>query len=184
MKALIAAFSLLAPTTQPAASPPCIHPAEIEHATLFVVPPLLDGLAEQCRASLAPNAYLLTGATELSKRLTADRAVHWERTRGAFVRVAGDEKAAAFSADTASSFLRDMIKMQGAKDLTPENCATLDRALGLLSPLPPENIAGLIILAMERGMAPPVAPASKKVGAKSAKAPPRPILCPASSPRP
>jgi hypothetical protein len=183
VKALIAAFALLAPTTQPAAAPPCIHPAEVEHAIKFAMPVVFEGLAEHCQASLPASAYLLTGGADLSKRLAAERTAHWEGMRAAFVRIAGAEKAGMFSADTVSSMARDLIRAEGAKDLTAENCSTLDRALALLAPLPPENLAGLVTLAMEQGLTPPV-PSSGKGDSKKAKAAPPPILCPAAAPAP
>ena len=198
MKTMIAAFALLAQSAQPAAPAPCIDPVEIEHATLFLLPPVIDGLSEHCRASLPAGAYLLTGGAELSKRLGAERNAHWDAAKPAIVRFGGEEKAGALGADTAAGLLRDIIKSEGGKNASAENCATLDRALALLAPLPPENIAALVALAVETGLRvtqptpDAVAAATGRLKAgevrkpkgdkKAAPTMPMPTICPARAP--
>ena len=183
MKALIA-LALLAPTTQTGA-PPCIAPAEVKHATLFLMPAVLDGLTEQCRPSLAPNAYLLTAGLERSKTLATDRNLHWNAARAAIVRLAGEEKAGALGADTAALLIRDVIRAEGSKQIKPADCAALDRAMSLLAPLPPENIAELVALAAETGLraAEEKMAAAAKAGGKGPKGPPI-AVCPSATATP
>jgi hypothetical protein len=181
MKALIAAFSLVAAPAH-AAPPPCIAPAEIEHATLFLIPPVFDGLAEQCRASLPAGAYLLTGGAELSKQLGAERTVHWNAAKSALVRLAGKEEAEAFGSDTIALLIRDTIRSEAAAKLKPVGCAAIDRGLALLAPLPPRNLAALVTLAAEIGFreeAAKKAKGNKKAGKAAAL-----TLCPSAPPAP
>lgn len=192
MKALLSAFLLLAPTTQASTvpAPPCILPAEVEHATLFALPSVLDGLGEMCRPSLPASAYLLTGGAQLSQRVAAQRNVHWDAAKTAILRLAGDDKAAMLNSDTAALLLRDLIRGQAGTKLTRENCATVDRALALLAPLPPENLAGLVSLFAQASMTsdgptkPPAAGAisvevkAPEGGAERAK----PLICPVPAP--
>jgi hypothetical protein len=185
VKTLLAAFVLLAPTAQPGAPPPCINLVEVEHATLFLLPPVLDGLTEQCRAHLPASAYMLNGGAATSKRLTAERDVHWASAKAVMMRFGGDSQAAMLSADTAGSFIRDMIRSEGGKAITAEHCATMDRALALLAPLPPENMAALVSLAVETGLRSDAGKAKAaalkpvKPGKESKGASPVPIICPA-----
>jgi hypothetical protein len=146
---ILAIAALLAAAPATAAPPACLTAEEVEHITLFVIPPVFDALTEQCRASLPPNAYLLNAGPSLSQRLATGRTAHWERARAAFARASGEEKMASFEADTASSFIRDTMKAKGGQAMKAKDCLTVDRALGLLAPLPPENIAGLLTLALE-----------------------------------
>jgi alkylhydroperoxidase family enzyme len=195
MKTLVIAALLATAPVQiapPGAPMSCMTPAEVEHATLFMIPPVLDGIAERCRASLPAGAYLLNGGVERSKLLAADRNAHWQAARAAIVRMLGEEKAAAVEADTANGLIRDMVKAGGADLVKPEDCMTVDRALALLAPLPPENLAGLVTLAAEtagRKMAEATAAAatapSKKRGKKAevaAALPQQPFICPTPTP--
>jgi hypothetical protein len=195
MKILIVAALLATAPVQIRPAPPplaCITPAEVAHATLFMIPPVLDGITEQCRASLPAGSYLLTAGAERSKLLAADRATHWQAARAAIIRMIGEEKAGAVEADTASGLIRDMVKAGGADAVKPEDCVTVDRALALLAPLPPENIAGLASLAAETAgrkmaevsAAAAAAPPAKKRGKKAevARTPPPPVICPVPTP--
>jgi hypothetical protein len=177
------AVSAQAAQAQPAGQPPCMTLDEVRHGTLFILPSLVDGLTEQCRPALAPNAYLLTAGAERSKQLAAERNAHWEKARGAIVRLAGEKQAGAFTGDTVAMLVRDMIKAESGKAIKPADCASIDRALSLLAPLPDQNIAELVALGVEAGMradAARVAAAAGKGKKATASAPF--ALCPAAAP--
>lgn len=156
MKTLLAAAFLLAPATQPAppAPPPCLTRAEVTDLTLFLLPALLDGVAEQCRPSLAAGAYLLTGGRSLSQRLTADMS-HGPGALAAVRKIGGADKLPpSLSADTLRGLARDMLGKEMLKGVKPAQCGAINEAAELLAPLPPENLGRLIAVALSAGARP------------------------------
>jgi len=148
LKILLAAALLAAPPAPPAkpsGPPPCLTRAEVTDLTLFLLPALLDGAAEQCRASLPAGAYLLTGGHALSQRLMAD-ASHGPGAIGAIRKIAGDGLPPELSPDTLRGLARDMLGKAMLSDVKPADCAAINEAAELLAPLPPQNIGGLIAI--------------------------------------
>jgi len=104
MRGLIAGLALLSAQAAQAAEPPkCLTRAQVNDATLFLLPSVLDALAARCRPSLPANAYLLNGAQGLSKRLAATGGDHWQGAMSIVSQFAGDKKlpTGALSPDTA-----------------------------------------------------------------------------------
>jgi hypothetical protein len=174
LKILLAAALLAAPQTVtvkvPAAPPPCFTRAEVTDLTLFLLPAVLNGAAEQCRPNLPANAYLLNGGRALSQRLMADTS-HGPGAVAAIRKIAGDSLPQALSPETLRGLAVDMLGKQLLTSLKPADCAPLNEAAELLAPLPPENIGGLVGL----GFAFATREGSKTGG--------KPMLCPAAPPR-
>lgn len=148
MKILLAAALLAAPPAppaKPAAPPPCLTRAEVTDLTLFLLPALLDGAAEQCRASLPAGAYLLTGGHALSQRLLADTS-HGPGAVGAIRKIAGDSLPRELSPDTLRGLAHDMLGKAVFAEVKPADCGAINEAAELLAPLPAQNIGGLIAI--------------------------------------
>jgi len=169
LKILIAAALLAAPPAPPAkpsGPPPCLTRGEVTDLTLFLLPALLDGAAEQCRASLPAGAYLLTGGRTLSQRLMADTS-HGPGAIAAIRKVAGDGLPPELSPDTLRGIAHDMLGKAMLSEVKPADCATINEAAELLAPLPPQNIGGLIAVGLSIA------------GRKAGKSGPKLSLCPA-----
>lgn len=150
MKILLAAALLAvppAPPVKPSAPPPCLTRAEVTDLTLFLLPAVLDGAADQCRASLPAGAYLLTGGRTLSQRLMAD-TTHGAGAVGAIRKIAGDSLPAELGPDTLRGLAHDMLGKAMLADLKPADCGAINEAAELLAPLPPQNIGGLIAVGL------------------------------------
>lgn len=150
MKILLAAALLAAPPAppvKPAGPPPCLTRAEVTDLTLFLLPAVLDGAAEQCRASLPAGAYLLAGGRSLSQRLMADPS-HGPGAVAAIRKIAGDGLPPELSPDTLRGFARDMLGKAMLSDVKPADCGAINEAAELLAPLPPQNIGGLIAVGL------------------------------------
>jgi hypothetical protein len=166
--ALAAAVALAAAPAQ-AAGQGCLTQAQVEDMTLFFMPSLLDALAAKCGPSLPASAYILNGGKTLSQRLLTETAPRWAGASSALRTMAGQDVPAGLSQETARGLIRDMATGELLAKLKPDECARLDEALNLLSPLPPENLAGLIYMLMEVG-----------IGKKPSKTDPK--LCPRPQP--
>jgi hypothetical protein len=155
--AFAAALLAATPGIASAAEPPCLTPAEFTAVAGYTLPSIITGTAQRCATTLAPSAYLRTSGKDLAARYAGQKAKHWPGAKAAFLKLSASTNA------DANKLFRDMpdASLQGILDATMEGmisgqvplnrCATIDRLIGLLSPLPPENTAELIALAVGLG---------------------------------
>lgn len=189
---LIAALLAAAPAEQ--APPPCLTEAQIEDLALFALPPMLEAAATACAPALPADAYLLTGGKALALSLAAESSNRWAGASATLSTMAKDKFPANLSEATARGLVHDLalggLKSEGAQ----AQCVRINRVADLLSPLPPRNLAGLVVLAVELGSAgggnpmanPQPAPQSKSKSKSKSKAQaqvqPRPgnppLICP------
>ena len=148
MKSLLIAVSLAAAPAQKA-PPPCLTQAQIEDLALFALPPLLEAAATKCAPLLPADAYLPNGGRERARTIAAGSAERWTRAGAALAVVAKDKFPTGLSDSTARGLVHDMALNEFLKTITKEQCGRIDRAADLLSPLPPENLAGLAFMAAE-----------------------------------
>lgn len=154
MKGLIAGLALLSTQAAQAAEPPkCLTRAQVNDATLFLLPSVLDALAARCRPSLPANAYLLNGGQALSRRLAAAGGDHWQGAMSIVSQFAGDKKlpTGALSPDTARALIRDVLANEALKTLKAADCAHISEGLEILAPLPPEGYGRIVALFLEIG---------------------------------
>jgi hypothetical protein len=153
MRGIIAGLALLGAQAGQAAEPPrCLTRAQINDATLFVLPSVLDALATKCRAALPANAYLLNGGQALSRRLTATSGDHWQGAVSIVARLARKKQFPTdISPDTARALIRDALTNEALNKLKAADCGRINEALDILAPLPPENIGRIVALFIDIG---------------------------------
>ncbi|MGZ8286030.1 MAG: hypothetical protein ACXW27_03630 [Allosphingosinicella sp.] len=168
MKSILIAALLAAPAQKTA--PPCLTQAQVEDITLFALPPLLEAMASRCGPSLPANAYLLNGGRALAEQLGAESASRWAGASAALSVVAKEKFPESLSEPTARGLVRDLAANELLKKATPEDCARIDHLADLLSPLPPRNLAGIVVTFAE----------IMSKDEKRSKS--RPFICPATRP--
>lgn len=152
MKWTIAALALMGAQAADAATPPaCITRAQVTEATLFILPTLLDAVADKCRPSLPAGAYLLNGGRALSQRLGASSPEHWAGARAALESFGKDKMPGGLSAETTRGLIRDMLAGDALKKVTAADCGRIDEVAEALSPLPPQNLGRLVALLIQLG---------------------------------
>jgi hypothetical protein len=147
---LFTAIALAAVITQAgtaaAATPSCITSAEFRAGMAFLVPTMVTGIRDKCKAVLPRNAYLTQHGDQLVSRFRGSSMVDAESLSSLIGKIQPDRdvptSANAAMADVIAQTL--VVKMQAT--LKPSSCASVDRALGLIDPLPPENVVGLFEL--------------------------------------
>ena len=149
----LTAFALVGSTTALAAEAPCLNQAEFSALAAYSMPSAIEGLTERCGPSLPKNAYLKTDGQRLAARYAVRREAVWPSARAAFLKLGADnaEAAGLFSSlpDEALRPLVDgLISGMVSQKLPTDRCGAIDRLVNLLSPLPPENTAELIGLAV------------------------------------
>ncbi len=151
--ALLAALPGLAHAAEPA----CLTPAEFTSLATFALPSVITGTAQRCSTTLGANAYLRRNGAQLASSYAANRASVWPAAKAAFVKVS-----ASSNADTAKliSGMPDTSLQQMAdaaisgivaQRVPLERCDTIDSVARLLSPLPPQNTAELLAVAVGLG---------------------------------
>jgi hypothetical protein len=181
--ALIAALLVATPSEQ--VQPPCLTQAQIEAMTLFALPPLLEGAAKACAPALPADSYLLNGGRTLAQTLAAESSAHWASAAPAVTMMGGTEFPAGLSETTARGLIHDIVMNGLSTPKGREQCGRIDRAADLLSPLPPRNLAGLVVLGVgiaseeEAGKTPP-GEARRKAKGEPVRKPP--LMCPVARP--
>ncbi len=158
----LAALAILAITAAPvaasAAEPPCLTPPEFTALSSYALPSIITGTAQRCSASLPPGAWLNQNGDRLASRYAQSRPEVWPAAKAAFVKLSsasgGGEAANLIKAlpDAAQQQMLDaLIAGMVVQQLPPGRCEVVDQLVRVLSPLPPENTAELIALAVGIG---------------------------------
>ena len=135
----------LAATSTTVTTEECLTEAEGTAVFAAMLPDLIDGLRDKCAAHLPANSYLTSNGDALVARYKVVADDRWPTAKLAFARIAGGKDMADKLPD---EFFRPMLGvMIGAelvKDIKSEDCGGVNRIVQNLSPLPAENVAGLI----------------------------------------
>ncbi len=130
---------------------PCISTAENEAVVGYILPSLVTKLSARCAAA-AP--YLRGNGARIAATLQPNSEASWATARAAAERVGGraipsDGAAGAIARAALGPALADGI----AGGFDPANCATVDRLMTQLAPLPARNLAAVLALFLELGIA-------------------------------
>lgn len=154
---LTAALLLAAPGIAQAAEPPCLTAGEFTSLAGYTLPSIIKGASERCGPTLGADAFLRSGGRDLATRYAGQKNRHWPGAKAAFLKISSSggqeaDKLLRGMPDTSLQGILDAT-MEGmiAQQIQPERCGTIDRVVRLLSPLPPENTAELIALAVGLG---------------------------------
>jgi hypothetical protein len=154
---LMALALIVAPGAAQAAEPPCLTAREFTDLSSYALPSIITGTAQRCSSTLAANAFLKRDGSALAARYATAKPAAWPGAKNAFLKLSGGA-----NSDTANLFkalpdnkLQPMVDalVEGliAQQVPAERCRTIDAAVRLLAPLPPQNTAELIALAVGLG---------------------------------
>ena len=158
MKGFVTAGTLaiaLVPGLASAAEPICLTQAEATSLVAYALPQAINGTAKRCSAVLPAGAFLRQHGSELATRYAGQKDKYWPQAKPAFIKTLGADggDAANLTRSLPDDSLRQLadVFVEGlvSQRIALKSCDKLDLAIDLLSPLPPENTAGLIALTME-----------------------------------
>ena len=153
----MATMLALAPGMAAAAQPVCLSKTEARSLLTYALPQVISGTGKRCQSQLPASSYLRTHGAELQARYAAQKTRYWPDARAAFLKLssAKDAQFGELTRKLPDESLRPMvdIAVEGMveQNIKLKSCDKIDLALDLLSPLPPENTAGLIALFVEIG---------------------------------
>ncbi|MCJ2177750.1 hypothetical protein [Novosphingobium album (ex Hu et al. 2023)] len=147
-------FCLLAcaPVSATAAAPVCLSRTEATSLLAYALPQAISGTAKRCAPVLPANAFLRRHGGDLAARYAAQKAKYWPNAKPAFLKALGPDAAGTIANlpdDTTRQLADTFVEGFVSQQIALKSCDKLDIAIDLLSPLPPENTAGLIALTME-----------------------------------
>lgn len=154
---VLAAALLMLPQAALAADEVCLTPREFTALSTYALPSVIGGTSRACAAMLPGDAFLRRSGDQLAARYAQGKAAAWPEARAAFLKMSAAKDPGAAQLFTA---LPDDALQQVADaalagivagKVKPGSCATIDRVVALLSPLPAENTAELIALAAGLG---------------------------------
>ena len=150
---------IAAPGVVQAAEPPCLTAREFTDLSSYALPSIITGTAERCSAALGAGAFLKRDGRALASRYSAAKPAAWPGAKSAFIKLSGgaNSDAANLFKNMPDNKLQPMVDalVEGmiAQQVPAERCRTIDTAVRLLAPLPPQNTAELIALAVGLGSA-------------------------------
>lgn len=147
-----ALLAALAPCTAMAAQPICLTRTEATSLIAYSLPQAISGTAKRCTASLPADAFLRSSkAPALANRYAGQKARYWPTAKPAVLKALGSQGSAiaGLPDNTLQQLADTFVEGFVAQRIAPRSCKQLDLAIDLLSPLPPENTAGLLALAMD-----------------------------------
>jgi len=147
--ALIAALaSLIAPEAAMAQQRACITPPEAEAMTLVAMPDILRETGRVCGARLPANSLIRGNGTLIAKyEASADQA--WPTARAAIVKLSDPTVDTLLQSDYARPLLTSLLVPFIVGRIGLEDCGTIDRLVTQLAPLPPRNMAAVIVTALQ-----------------------------------
>lgn len=143
--AMLALTSIPQVTHSQLQSAACIPQAQAVQLFIFTLPDMADGIIKKCGPALAPTAFINRSNVWLAGyRAKADAA--WPQARAAFMTMAGPGVSkVGLSDDVLRPLVSSVIGAVASKEIKPESCGTANTVMEALAPLPPENIASIIV---------------------------------------
>lgn len=133
----------------------CVTPQEAEALVLFVAPELIRQVGARCAGVLPATAIVRQPGGAFLARYEAEAERIWPQARGAIDKLSGAQATqllgSAFAAPLVASLVAPMI----VGNVEPADCPAIERAVTLMQPLPPRNVAGLVVLFAQADAASP-----------------------------
>lgn len=154
LTAATAALALI-PSIAAAAEPVCLTKKEATSLIAYSLPQAINGTAKRCAATLPADAFLRRHGGELANRYGATKDRYWPQAKPAILKALAGQggDTGGLTKSLPDESLRQLadVFVEGfvSQRIALKSCDKLDLAIDLLSPLPPENTAGLIALTLE-----------------------------------
>lgn len=152
---LAASASAMFPTLAQAAQNTCLTRDEAGALFSYTLPQVINGTTKRCEQALPANSYLRKHGSELASQYSAQKQRHWPQAKAAFLKMSDRQGSdvSTFARALPDTALQPIVDatVEGlvAQNLPLNACERVDLAIDLLSPLPPENAAGIIAFLIE-----------------------------------
>jgi hypothetical protein len=150
-------FAVAALASQPvlaeAAQPTCLTSRQAAALAGYALPSVITGTTKRCSTALDGGSYLKANGETLARRYAERKTENWPEAKSAFLTMSqGKDDASKVLSQLPDNSLREMIDviLEGmiVQEIPLGECGKIDNFVRLLAPLPPENTAELLALAM------------------------------------
>jgi hypothetical protein len=174
-----AVLSLAAMSGQAVAAPmlgTCISRAEFQAGVSFLMPEMLSSVVDHCKASLPADSFIATKGKDMLARYAYVSERHDPALNQLIAKIGPKMGDAKMDSVALKGVATAMLGGKLREVLKPKACADVSQMLGLLDPLPAENMYGMlefILTKVDEG---------KQTKAARLKTPTKPMFCDASPP--
>lgn len=130
---------------------PCVSAGEAEALITSILPETIEQLGATCAGQLPPGALLRQPPAALIARYRADADTAWPGAQRAVQRLAGNDVGGLLSGNLARPLIASLLAPAITRAVQPGDCPAYDRIITLAQPLPPRNLAGLLVAAWQLG---------------------------------
>lgn len=145
-------FALASSQAAMAADAICLTPREATAVASYALPSVIAGTSQRCSTVLRKDSYLTREGAQLAARYSARKAAVWPEAKAALLKVGGagemTDAVRKLPDATVQPLVDGLLTNMVVEQMPTDRCSPIDRALWLLSPLPPENTAELIALSL------------------------------------
>jgi hypothetical protein len=140
-----------------AAEPPCLTAREFTDLSSYALPSIITGTTERCSTALPADAFLKRNGAALAARYAVSKPAAWPGAKAAFIKLSSGVNAEAVNLfmtlpdDKLQPMVDTLVEGLIGQQIPPERCTMIDRAVRLLSPLPPQNTAEIIAMTLGLG---------------------------------
>lgn len=158
----LAVVALATATTVQAQQQTCIAAADLGDSVLYAMPIAYDSVGTTCAKQLKRDGFMATGGDAFIEKFRAKQDSAWPgafRLLKSFMATEASGEAgsdadmtamiAALPEESLRPFIDGIVGQKLAAEIKPESCAKIERGMELLSPLPAENVAGLVAFILE-----------------------------------
>lgn len=130
----------------------CVTQAEFAALVGYALPTVLGQVGQTCAASLPADAYLKINAAAVTAHYAPYKPAAWPGAKAAFMKLGGgrggdaDKLIGALPDEALQGIIDATIPQILGSKIKTKDCRTIDRAVQLLAPLPPENTSALVSL--------------------------------------
>ncbi len=158
----LAVTALASATAAQAQQPACVAPADLSDAAVYAMPIAYDAARTTCANRLARDGFVAKRGETWIATFRAGQNKAWPgafRFLKTFMEQQGSDQAdsgvdmramlTAMPEDALRPFVDALVGQMIAEEIKGDSCGKIERGLELLSPLPSENVGGLIAFVVE-----------------------------------
>ncbi len=149
MKRLIAALALLAMPGTAVAQTPCLTTAEAEAITLVAFPDIIRETGRVC-TNLPVTSLVRRGSGPFIAKFNAEADRAWPAAQAAIAKLSDPRVSMLLlQSEYARPLITSLIAPMVVGRVQTSDCGTIDRIVTMLEPLPPRNVAGVVVAAVQ-----------------------------------
>ena len=131
------------------AAEPCLTGPDAAALATVALPDIIRETGSTCAAKLPATSLLRRSDSPMLKRFDAEADRAWPAARAAIVKLSDPAAGALLESQFARPLLSTLVTPFIVGRIAVKDCGTMDRLLTLIEPLPPRNVAGVIVTALQ-----------------------------------